>query len=71
MNNANILLNKAHDNTKITTQAMHNVSMSAIKYANEKFTNTPALLPLTNFNINNLDFNNKEDKKQLMDERRH
>ena len=67
MNNANILLNKAHDNTKITTQAMHNVSMSAIKYANEKFKNTPALLPLKNFNINNLDFNNKEDKKQLIE----
>ena len=52
---------------KITTQAIHNVSMSAIKYANEKFKNTPALLPLTNFNINNLDFNNKEDKKQLIE----
>ena len=68
MNNANILLNKAHDNTKITTQAIQTVSMSAIKYANEKFKNTPALLPLKNFNINNLDFNNnKEDKKQLIE----
>jgi hypothetical protein len=67
MNNANTLLNKAQDNTKITAQAMQNVSMSALKYANEKFKNAPALLPLENFNINDLDFNNKEDKKQLIE----
>ena len=37
MSNANNLLNKVHDNTKITTEAMKSVSMSALKYANEKF----------------------------------
>ncbi len=67
MKNANTLLNKAQDNTKITAQAMQNVSMSAIKYANEKFKNTPALAPIENFNINDLDFNIKEDKKQLIE----
>ena len=67
MNNANILLNKAQDNTKITAQAMQSVSMSAIKYANERFKNTTALLPLENFNINNLDFEKEEDKKQLVE----
>jgi hypothetical protein len=67
MNNANTLLNKAHDNTKITAQAMQNVSMSALKYANERFKNAPALLPLENFNINDLDFEKEEDKKQLVE----
>jgi hypothetical protein len=41
--------------------------MSALKYANEKFKDTPALLPIENFNINNLDFDNEEDKKQLVE----
>ncbi len=63
MANANILLNKANDNTKITAQAMQSVSVSALKYANDKFKDTPALLPLENFNINNLSF--ETDKKQL------
>ena len=63
MNNANVLLNKATDNTKITAQAIQSVSVSALKYANDKFKDTPALLPLDNFNINNLSFDN--DKKQL------
>jgi hypothetical protein len=67
MNNANVLLNKANDNTKITAQAMQTVSVSALKYANDKFKDTPALLPLNNFNINNLDFNNIEDKEQLIE----
>ena len=65
MSNSNILLNKASDNTKITTQALQNVSMSAVKYANEKFKDTPALLPLENFSINNLSFDNENDRKQL------
>jgi hypothetical protein len=67
MANANVLLNKANDNTKITAQTLQTVSFSALKYANEKFKNTPALLPLQNFNINNLDFDNEEDKKQLVE----
>ena len=67
MSNANVLLNKANDNTKITAQAMQCVSISALKYANEKFKETPALLPLDNFNINNLNFDNDEDKKQLVE----
>ena len=37
MNNANTIINKAHDNTKITAQAIQSVSMSALKYANEKY----------------------------------
>jgi uncharacterized C2H2 Zn-finger protein len=65
MNNANVLLNKANDNTKITAQAMQNVSISAIKYANEKFKTAPVLLPIENFNINNLSFDRKEDREQL------
>ncbi len=67
MNNANVLLNKANDNTKITAQAMQNVSMSAIKYANDKFKNAPVLMPLENFNINNLSFDRKEDREQLIE----
>jgi len=67
MSNANVLLNKANDNTKITAQTLQTVSSSALKYANEKFKDTPALLPIDNFNINNLDFNNEEDKKQLVE----
>jgi hypothetical protein len=63
MANANVLLNKANDNTKITAQAMQTVSVSALKYANDKFKDTPALLPLNNFNINDLSFEN--DKEQL------
>jgi hypothetical protein len=67
MNNANTLLNKAQDNNKIATQVIQNVSMSALKYANEKFKDAPVLLPLENFNINDLDFNNVDDRKQLVD----
>ncbi len=65
MNNANILLNKTTDNNKITTQAIQNVSMSALKYANDKFKDTPVLIPLDNFNINELSFENAEEKGQL------
>ncbi len=65
MNNANILLNKTTDNNKITTQAMQNISMSALNYANDKFKNTPVLIPLDNFNINELSFENAEEKGQL------
>lgn len=67
MTNANILLNKASDNTKITTQAMQNVSISALKYANDKFKNTPALTPLNDFNINNLNFDDNIEKTQLVE----
>jgi len=67
MNNANILLNKATDNTKITAQVIQNVSMSALKYANEKFTEAPALLPIENFSINDLKINSKEDRAQLVE----
>ncbi len=67
MHNANKIINKEQDNNKVTTDALKSVSMSALKYANEKFKNAPALLPLQNFNINNLDFNNAEDKKQLVE----
>jgi hypothetical protein len=67
MENANNIINNAQNNTKVTAEAIKSVSMSALKYANDKFKNTPALLPLENFNINNLDFNNEEDKKQLVE----
>jgi hypothetical protein len=67
MVNANTIINKAQDNTKITAQVIQNVSMSALKYANEKFKDAPVLLPLENFNINDLDFNNVDDRKQLVD----
>jgi hypothetical protein len=66
MSNANNLLNKAQDNTKITAEAMKSVSMSALKYANEKFKDTPALAPIENFNINNLDFEKEEDKRETV-----
>jgi K+-sensing histidine kinase KdpD len=67
MNNANVLLNKANDNTKITAQAMQTVSVSALKYANDKFNNAPVLMPLENFNINNLSFDNEQDREQLIE----
>ncbi len=65
MVNANHIINKANDNTKITAQAMQTVSVSALKYANDKFKDTPVLLPIENFNINNLSFDNENDRKQL------
>ena len=65
MSNSNILLNKANDNTKVTAEAIKSVSMSALKYANEKFKDTPALLPLENFSINNLSFDDENDRKKL------
>jgi hypothetical protein len=67
MNNANTIINKAHDNTKITAQAIQSVSMSALKYANEKYKAAPVLLPIENFNINNLNFEKKEDRAQLLE----
>jgi hypothetical protein len=65
MANANHIINKAQDNTKITAQAMQTVSVSALKYANDKFKETPVLVPIENFNINNLSFDNESDRKQL------
>ena len=67
MSNANNIINNAQNNTKATAEAIKTVSMSAIKYANEKFQNTPALLPLENFNINDLDFDNEKDRAQLVE----
>ncbi len=67
MHSANKIITKEQDNNKVTTDALKNVSMSAIKYANEKFKNTPALLPLNNFNLNDLDFDDEEDKKKLVE----
>ena len=74
MERENKLLNNILENansviTKTTNLANTNanISMSAIKYANDKFKNTPALLPLENFKINNLDFDNQEDKAQLVE----
>jgi hypothetical protein len=67
MSNANVLLNKATDNTKITAQAMQTVSVSALKYANDKFKDSPVLIPIENFNINNLSFDNEHDRKQLIE----
>ncbi len=67
MANANHIINKAQDNTKITAQAMQTVSVSALKYANDKFNNAPLLLPLENFSINNLSFDNEEDREQLIE----
>jgi hypothetical protein len=67
MANANVLLNKANDNTKITAQTLQTVSVSALKYANDKYKDAPALLPIDNFNINHLNFDNEEDKKQLVE----
>jgi hypothetical protein len=67
MHSANKIINKEQDNNKVTTDALKSVSMSAIKYANEKFKNTPALLPLNNFNLNDLDFDDEEDKKKLVE----
>ena len=65
MANANNIINNAQTNTNVTAEAIKTVSVSALKYANEKFKNTPALLPLENFNINNLSFDNENDRKQL------
>jgi hypothetical protein len=65
MANANHIINRAQDNTKITAQAMQTVSVSALKYANDKFKDAPELIPILNFNINDLNFDNEEDKKQL------
>jgi len=67
MSNANNIINQANNNTKVTAEAMKTVSISALKYANDKFKNTSALIPLENFNINNLDFNNEKDKAQLVE----
>jgi hypothetical protein len=65
MNNANQIINKTQDNAKLSTEAIQNVSISAIKYANEKFQNAPPLLTLDNFNINNLDFDNIKDRESI------
>jgi hypothetical protein len=65
MNNANQIINKTQDNAKLSTEAIQNVSISAIKYANEKYQNAPPLLTLDNFNINNLDFDNIKDRESI------
>lgn len=65
MNNANTLLNKSHDNNKITAEAMKSVSISALRFANEKYAEAPILKAIENFNINNLSFEVEKDRKSL------
>lgn len=48
-------------------ETIHLVTTSALKYANTMFPNTPALIPINNFSINNLNFDNENDKKQLIE----
>jgi hypothetical protein len=67
MSNASTIINKAQDNTKLTTEIIKNVSMCAIKFANDKYSNAPILQPIENFNINNLNFNNEKDRNQLIE----
>jgi hypothetical protein len=67
MENANTLLNKAHDNTKITAEAIKSVSISALKYANENFKEAPVLLPLEDFTINNLSLDKLEDRGSIIE----
>jgi hypothetical protein len=67
MENANTLLNKAHDNTKITAEAIKSVSMSALKYANENYKEAPILLPLEDFTINNLSLDKLEDRGSIIE----
>lgn len=67
MTNANTIINKTQDNSKIATQAMQTVSISALKYANEKFNNAPALKAIENFNINDFDIDNIIERKKIVE----
>jgi len=67
INNANTIINKTQDNSKIATQAMQTVSMSALKYANEKFNEAPALKAIENFNINDYDIDNLLERKKIVE----
>jgi hypothetical protein len=66
--NANSVINKtaniANTNAQ-TAQVSANVSISALKYANERFKDAPILAPIENFNINDLNFEN--DRQQLIE----
>ncbi len=68
--NANSVINKtasiANTNAQ-TAQVSANVSISALKYANERFKDAPILLPIENFNINDLNFENEDDRQQLIE----
>jgi len=65
INNANTLLNKSQDNNKITTEAMKSVSISALKFANEKYSEAPVLKAIEDFNINDLNFEVEKDRRSL------
>ncbi len=68
--NANSVINKtasiANTNAQ-TAQVSANVSISALKYANERFKDAPILVPIENFNINDLNFENEDDRQQLIE----
>ena len=63
LNNANVLVNKT---TNIANTAQ-NVSLSAINYANKTYKDAPILQPMENFKINNLDYDNINEKAQLLE----
>ena len=51
ISNSNAIINKAQDNAKASTDAMQTVSMSALKFVNEKYKNAPALMAPENVNF--------------------
>jgi len=67
MANTNTIITKSQDTTKITAQAMQNVSMSALKFANQKYKDAPVLKELENFNINNLCLDDPKDRNSLIE----
>jgi hypothetical protein len=66
MENSNTIINKVNDNSKVTTEAMQNVSISALKYAKEKFSDAPALITFDNIKIHDLDENKEDEKLKLI-----
>lgn len=63
LTNANIIVNKT---TNLANNAQ-NVTMSALNYANKIYKDAPYIKPIENFKIKNLDYDNNNEKSQLIE----
>jgi hypothetical protein len=67
MHKTTILANKNAEVAKISAQTAQTTSTSALKYVNMVYKDAPPLLKLDNFKINNLDSDDVEQRKELVE----
>ncbi len=67
INNTDKMMNNTSSLANTNAKTVHELSISALKYANKIYDNAPPLVPLNNFNINKLDYDNIDERKNLIE----